>query len=289
MRRRIVWTAVLATLIAGIVWLISLPQPTGSAEGSHLEGEIAPAKALKSDSFRVGTFNIHGCTGLDGRRDIDRVATSLKDLDIAALNEVHGPRLWESENQAALLGQKLGIAWLFAPATRDWHQVDFGNGVLSKLPVESWQRMPLVAGSARGYRNALLVRLRHQQQIINVLLTHIARSDDETRKRQIHQVIELYLALSEPAVLLGDLNSEVVEPEIQRLLAAPGVIDALEQKLGPHCPPRIDFIFVRGLRVRDAGLRDEGASDHPLVWADLATQVGTTLREALPELRNRRL
>jgi hypothetical protein len=66
------------------------------------------------------------------------------------------------------------------------------------------------------------------------------------------------------------LNSEAGEAELRRLLAAPGVIDAVGQKLGAAAPPRIDWIFVRGLRVLDAGLRDNGASDHPMAWAELA-------------------
>ena len=65
---------------------------------------------------------------------------------------------------------------------------------------------------------------------------------------------------------------EGVNREIRRLLAVPGVIDAVGQKLGSSAPPRIDFIFVRGLRVLDAGLRDRGASDHPLAWAELTTK-----------------
>ena len=105
-----------------------------------------------------------------------------------------------------------------------------------------------------------------------MLLTHIARSDDHTRQQQLREVIDLYLALPEPAILLGDLNSEAADPEIRRLLAAPGVIDAVGQKLGSGAPPRIDWIFVRGLRVLDAGLRDDGASDHPLAWAEVTTQ-----------------
>jgi len=105
-----------------------------------------------------------------------------------------------------------------------------------------------------------------------VLLTHIARSDDNTRQQQIHETIDRYLALPEPAIFLGDLNSEAREPEIRRLLAAPRVIDAVGQKLGSRAPPRIDFVVVRGLRVLDAGLRDSGASDHPLAWAELTTQ-----------------
>ena len=149
--------------LAGLVWLASRPQPTGPAEGTTLDGQVTRTADPPRDSFRVGTFNIHGCTGADGRRDVDRVADCLKDLDFVALNEVHGPRLWESDNQAALLGRRLGVQWLFAPATRDWHTIDFGNGLLTSLPVESWQRIPLAASNGRGYRNAVLVRLRQRR------------------------------------------------------------------------------------------------------------------------------
>jgi endonuclease/exonuclease/phosphatase (EEP) superfamily protein YafD len=93
-----------------------------------------------------------------------------------------------------------------------------------------------------------------------------------TRQEQLHETINRFLELPRPAIFLGDLNGEVAEPEIRRLLAAPGVIDAVGQKLGSRAPPRIDFVFVRGLRVLDAGLRDEGASDHPLAWAEVTTQ-----------------
>ncbi|MGO9114585.1 MAG: endonuclease/exonuclease/phosphatase family protein [Thermoguttaceae bacterium] len=272
MRRRVLSSLVLLLALAGFVWLASRPQPTGPAEGTRLDGQTTGIADPPRDSFRVGTFNIHGCTGADGRRDVDRVANCLKDLDFAALNEVHGPRLWESDNQAALLGRRLGVPWLFAPATRDWHCIDFGNGLLTSLPVESWQRIPLEANNGRGYRNAVLVRLRQRERTISVLMTHIARSDDRIREQQLRQTIDRYLALPAPAIFLGDLNSEATEPEISRLLAAPGVIDAVEQKLGPRAPPRIDFVFVRGLRVLDAGLRDEGASDHPLAWAEVTTQ-----------------
>jgi endonuclease/exonuclease/phosphatase family metal-dependent hydrolase len=276
MRRRILWSLVPLAL-AGLVWLASRPQATGPSEGTTLDGQRAPCTHGRRtagpprDSFRIGTFNINGCKGTDGRRDVDRVAACLQDLDFVALNEVHGPRLWERDNQAALLGRRLGMPWLFAPATRDWHTVEFGNGLLTSLPVESWQRKPLAASNGRGDRNAVLVRLRQRGQTVSVLLTHIARSDDLTRQQQLREAVDRYLELPEPAIFLGDLNSEAGEPEIRRLLAVAGVIDAVGQKLGSRDPPRIDWIFVRGLRVLDAGLRDEGASDHPLAWAEVVT------------------
>ena len=226
---------VLAALAAG-TWLASRPQPTGSAQGTTINGQAARQATLR-DSFRIGTFNIHGCTGPDGRRDIARVAENLRDLDFAALNEVHGPRPWERDDQAALLGRELGVQWLFAPATRDWQLIDFGNGFLTAMPIESWQRIPLTADNGRGYRNAVLVRLRFREGTIQVLFTHIARSDERTRQSQLREVIDLFLKLPRPAVLLGDMNSEAGEPEIRRLLAAPDVIDAVGQKLGAAAPP----------------------------------------------------
>ena len=73
-----------------------------------------------------------------------------------------------------------------------------------------------------------------------MLLTHIVRSDDRTRQQQLRETIDRYLALPEPSIFLGDLNSEVTDPEVRRLLAAPDVVDAVGQKLGSRAPPRID-------------------------------------------------
>jgi endonuclease/exonuclease/phosphatase family metal-dependent hydrolase len=269
MRRRQKIILIVLAVMAGAVWLASRPQPTGPAQGTTLNGQVS-RQTTPRETFRVSTYNIHGCTGADGRRDVSRVAENLRDFDFAALNEVHGPRPWERDDQAALLGRELGMQWLFAPATRDWHLIEFGNGLLSAMPVESWQRIPLAADNGRGCRNAVLVRLRFRGATIQVLLTHIARSDERTRQSQLREVIDRFLDLPPPAILLGDLNSDADNPEVRRLLTAPEVIDAVGQKLGSAAPARIDWVFVRGLRVLDAGLRDNGASDHPMAWAELA-------------------
>ena len=67
---------------------------------------------------------------------------------------------------------------------------------------------------------------------------------------------------------MGDLNTRRGDEQIQRLLKENGVIDALDR--GDAKPePTIDWLLVRGLRVVSSGRRDDGASDHPLVWAEL--------------------
>jgi endonuclease/exonuclease/phosphatase family metal-dependent hydrolase len=225
-------------------------------------------------TVRLGAFNIHGGTGIDGHRDLDRVAECLRDLDFVALNEVHGWSALSGSDQAELLGRRLGMQWLFASANQQWYYREFGNGLLTRLPVASWERIPLPKQFDRSYRNMVLVALqcrpaKHDPAVIRLLLTHINRRYDAERQAQLRVVIAQYLALAEPAVLLGDLNSDAADPQIRQLLGTPGVCDAVGEKVGTKAPERIDWIIARGLRCVDAGIRDHGASDHPLVWAEL--------------------
>jgi endonuclease/exonuclease/phosphatase family metal-dependent hydrolase len=225
-------------------------------------------------TIRFGAFNIHGGKGIDGRRDLDRVAECLRDLDFVALNEVHGWNALSGSDQAELLGRRLGMQWLFASANEQWFYREFGNGLVTRLPVAYWERIPLPQQFDRSYRNMVLAaveyrRAKHDPTAIRLLLTHINRRYDAERQAQLRVVIAQYLALPEPAVLLGDLNSDANDPQIRQLLGTPGVCDAVGEKLGAKTPGRIDWIIARGLRPVDAGIRDNGASDHPLVWAEL--------------------
>ena len=60
-RRRLVSCLVVLSALAGLVWLASRPQPTGSAEETTIEGQAAATGGAR-DSFRVAVFSIHGCT-----------------------------------------------------------------------------------------------------------------------------------------------------------------------------------------------------------------------------------
>ena len=269
MKRKRLLVLLALALLVGLAHHASLPVPTGPAEGTAIQGEALHERPASSATFRVGTFNIHGCKGADGRRDVDRVARCLEGLDFVALNEVHGPWFWQSGDQSAELGRRMGLAWQFAPGTRSWYHYEFGNGFLSGLPVVSWKRIPLEHAADRGYRNAVRVDLRHAGQTIHAVLSHVTRHDDASRERQLRQVIDLFLSLPEPAVLLGDMNSTAEDARIRDLLAVRGVSDPVGDKLGAKSAGRIDWIFTRGLRTVDAGMRDDGASDHPMVWAEL--------------------
>jgi len=70
-------------------------------------------------------------------------------------------------------------------------------------------------------------------------------------------------------VLMGDLNTPSNDPALGAMLSVGGAVDAVGAKLGQPTPERIDWILTRGLEAVDARVEDRGASDHPVVWAEL--------------------
>lgn len=258
--------------------------PCGPSAGTlDVPVAAAPIAAHEADRLRIGTYNIHGCKGTDGVRNPARIAEVVRGADFVGLNEVHGPSAWQGGDQAATLGGLLGMTSHYAPTEDPWIAAQFGNGLLTRVPVDHWQVVPLPRNYGKSYRNLLHVRARAANgTMVNIVITHLDRSDDRERYEQLRTVGRYFLSLAVPAVLLGDLNSDADEPALQFVLTAPGVIDALREKLEESTPRHIDWILVRGATVADAGITETGPSDHPYLWADLVV----TPQAAAQELRD---
>lgn len=255
--------------VLALIWAGYRRLPAGPATGMAFHGAAAEPAAAERSSFRVGSFNIHGGEGRNGRLELGRTAECLKDLDIVGLNEVYGRLFWEPAGQAEALGQSLQMPWLFAPAEHRWGHGHFGNAALCRLPVRAWEIIPLPQRYGHSCRNALLLSTTCRGRTLRLVITHLDRSDDRERNRQFQAVSALFLQLDEPAILLGDLNTTGDEPLLAELLSTAGVRDPLAEVLGDKTPRRIDWLLTRGLETVDAGLIDNGASDHPCVWAEL--------------------
>lgn len=268
---RVRLAVVLALAVGAFAYEGQLRRPIGPSAGS-LDVRIV-ASTVPTDQparLKLGTYNIHMGKGTDGRRDLSRIAGVLGGLDFIGLNEVLGPGLFEHDDQAAVLGRELRMTGLFTPTEERWWHARFGNGLLSRLDVTSWQVVPLARTYGKSYRNLLHVRARAANgSPVNIVVTHIDRSDDRERHAQLRTAADYFLALAQPAILLGDMNSDASDPEIVRLLAAPDVVDPLGKAKGFQTPRHIDWIFTRGVDVVDAGITPAGPSDHPHVWAEL--------------------
>ncbi len=265
--RRTRLLAVIGLTLLTALWASSIRQGAGPAAGAAFEGD-SPLAAITTTKFRVGLFNIHGGRGPDGARDLARTADCLRGCDIVGLNEVLGPKPWQATDQAQELGEILGLRWLFAPTESRWWDGSFGNAALSARPVHAWQRIPLPLAGSHTHRNMLLASVEVGPRRVQMLLVHLDSRDAGRREEQLRIAGELFLSLAEPAILLGDLNTTPSDPALARLLAEPGVVDAVVAGGVATQPHRIDWILARGLECLAAGCEDRGASDHPCYWVD---------------------
>lgn len=288
--KRATHVAAVAALAVGLLtWHASIRRPAGPDEGVALqsapsgrpESEQEPAhdpgrldttelSAPPDRAFlRLAVFNTHGGKGEDDRVDLARTARAIAGFDVVGLNEVRGNSLATPDNQAARLGRLTSTRWLHAPAEYRWYFQSFGNALLTAAPVTFWQRIPLPRRLDRSYRNLVMVEIQIEGEPVRLLVTHVTQRVPEERKSQLRMVFGLFLALAKPAVLMGDLNSLATDKQVAELVDRPEVIEPISAVGAKDLPTRVDWIFLRGLQCRAAGVEATAASDHPIVWCEV--------------------
>ena len=243
-----------------------LREPTGPASGNEIQGAL-PNLPANQKTFRVGTLNKHSGFGEDDVYNLNRTIEAVRGTDLCGLNEVRGRLFGQPANQAQELAQAIGDAWLYLPSERRlWHD-DFGNGLLTRLPIANWIRSPLPAEPHHGgYRNVTVASVQFGSRRVEVVVTHIDRASDQSN--QIQFITRLFSSLEQPSILLGDLNANSDNPQIQNLLSIQGIHECLGEATG-QTRGRIDWILCRGLQTVSGGEIKNGASDHPMYWVDL--------------------
>jgi endonuclease/exonuclease/phosphatase family metal-dependent hydrolase len=246
--------------------------PDGAAGGDAFNGP-APASRPSGNLLTVSTFNMNGGVGgTDNILNLDRTADALRahPSDLIGLQEVHGARYIFGEDEAQILGEKLSLPWLFAPVEKQWWHDSFGDGALTSLPITHWQRFPLANPGGDSNRELLILTLQFNGQPLHVMITHLERRDEAERATELKTVIDLFESFQEPVILMGDLNANTSDPQIQALRKLPGLADPVGAAADAKNFPTIDWIFARGLKGVDGGFTDNGASDHPVAWATFA-------------------
>ena len=189
---RLAAALVLAVVAGGVYGHGSSRAPLPPAAGQSLDG-AAPRPTPADGALTVLQFNIHRGRPAEGGEDLAATAACLEGAEVAGLNEVDGGG---EADQAALLGARLSLGHLFLPSEERWWRPHFGNGLLSALPSEGWQRWPLPGPSGPGYRTRGVVRLDWEGRIVTLLVTHVTRGPD--RALQLALVADHFAALPAP-------------------------------------------------------------------------------------------
>ena len=180
-----------------------------------------PAPSLNPETFRIATYNVHRCIGMDGRQSVRRILRILAeiDADIIALQEVSAVGF----NQAEQIAAELGMHSVFCPTL---HGADaYGHGLLSRHPftVNAVGLLPLVReASYKEPRGAIWVEVQMGLRSLHVISTHLAlgRSD---RTAQVDALLGPHwiggLPPDTPLVLCGDFNFTPPGRNYRRLAA----------------------------------------------------------------------
>ncbi len=166
---------------------------------------MAGSPAATGTALRVGTWNIHGAVGTDGRYAPTRIIDVLSELraDLVALQEV--PLQGAHDNFLANLEHATGYHVAAGPLFQR-RGTEFGNAVLSR---HAFDRVAHVDLTVRTYepRGALDVRMDvGARDPLRVLATHLGLRPGERREQVKRLIAAVEVEGPQPTMLMGDLN-----------------------------------------------------------------------------------
>ena len=241
----------------------------------------APMTLLESSAdvphqIVVATYNVHRWMGRNGRRTPDpgQAEFVLSELgaDVIALQEVLRPEGHEGMLEA--LADRLGLHVAFAAARR--HKMgELGNAILSRWPIQSASTLD-ISHSRIERRSAVAARFSGSMGSFAVIATHLSLVD-RTRRRQVGSLLgHPELAVSGPAILMGDMNAWRNCQATRALDAGLRSHDNLKWPASfPSSKPMLalDRIYVRGAHLSRVWSHDteasRTASDHLPVIANV--------------------
>ncbi|MGD0229179.1 MAG: endonuclease/exonuclease/phosphatase family protein [Syntrophorhabdales bacterium] len=267
-----------------------LPAEGNGASGNGWTGNDATGHPAEDGSFRIVTYNVHRCRGLDGRTRPSRIVEVLAevDADIVALQEV-----WNVEDrgledeQARFIAGELGLHYCFGENRRH-RGGGYGNMVLSRLPLVERGNIDL-SHPGREERGCLCTDVMAGDEVLHVYNVHLGTAYRERRHQGRRLVESESLAGKDvlgPRILVGDFN-EWLRGLTSRLLTEHFGTTGIRQHLARRrtYPGPLPLVYLDNMYF-DASLELEQArlhrtrkaliaSDHLPLVADFRMRRGT--------------
>ncbi len=216
---------------------------------------------------RVATYNMHYGYNTPWQLNLEEQARTIEEsgADIVMLQEVDACRITSyGVDDALWLARRLGMQEVYGPALEKLS----GIALLTRFPIAEADTRHLTS----QLEQTAIVHARVQvgERPLDAYGVWMGLEPEE-RALQLDDALT-FIGDASPAVFGGDLNSTTDSPIYANISAAgfadPFVVGGFDQApTSPAIEPveRIDFVWARGLAVRDAQVLDSLASDHRLV------------------------
>ena len=161
-----------------------------------------------NQTLRIVTYNIHKCRGMDARVRPERISAVLAELDadIIALQEV--VRGKKEKDQLVQIAKAVGAKHFRFGVTRKHRGADYGNAIISRLPIISHEAYDITA-SRREPRGCLRADINIGDRTLRLFNAHLGTGLFERRKQA--QLLIADKLLNNPKfygsrIVLGDFN-----------------------------------------------------------------------------------
>jgi endonuclease/exonuclease/phosphatase family metal-dependent hydrolase len=219
---------------------------------------------------------------------------AIRDADVYLFQEVVQPGK-DKPDIGHEVARRLGRQAVFAPSFCMGGDVNQGLAIVSRYPLRDVSVQSLKACNLRfrtRSRIAVGATVDTPSGPVRVYNAHLdTRINPDDRVAQIQPVLQQAAAFNGPRLIGGDLNTNSMR-WIGNVLPIPGTdgqitaVDRLMRQFGFSTPFRaadptfdflgmhLDWIYLRGLNVRGAGIQPMAFSDHHAIWTRLAVQPG---------------
>ncbi len=249
-----------------------------------------PRPSGRLDTFRIVTYNVHKCRGLDRRILPRRIVEVLRELDadVVALQEVLSERAGKGEeDQPRFVAEELGLGCAFGE-NRRINGSGYGNAILARRPITFTENFN-ISHAGREERGCLRTDVALSDGLVlHVYNVHLGTAYRE-RRHQGRRLVESDVLTREdvtgPRILVGDFNEWLPGLASRLLTEHFGSVD-IRVHLGRSrtYPGFFPFLhldhmyFDDSLRLERAVLYRTGksiiASDHLPLVADFRLQDG---------------
>ncbi len=197
--------------------------------------------------LRIASYNVHKYTGLDFRRDPERIAAVIRslDADIVSLQEVLSDPDAAPTSHLRILAEKTGMHMAVAGPTMRKADGQYGNALLSRFPILRVRLHDISLGAFEP-RGIIDADIRVGDRTVRVMATHFGLWPME-RDRQALRLLEILPENPvQPLIVMGDMNCWVPgSPALRRLQARLGKSAAMRSYPAPLPLLPLDRIWIQ--------------------------------------------